>query len=182
MSIFFWIQEGFTAKPPRNDSRASFSGKWFGFRPESQSYRPKVGVTDQKSELQWGRPPESEPNRPEKKPRIGFRCFYRKPPLRVFSLYFPRIHGLYRSQKVQGKGCLIKGCLNSTRIPKAGIPTVGIPKTGIPRAGENPHWDPRQDRFSKARDSEVRDSEDRDSEARDSENGHIQGPLNSDTP
>ena len=35
---------------------------------KSQSYRPKVGVTDQKSELQPGRPPESEPNRPEKGP------------------------------------------------------------------------------------------------------------------
>ena len=28
--------------------------KWFGFRFESQSYRPKVGVADQKSELQLG--------------------------------------------------------------------------------------------------------------------------------
>ena len=41
-----------------------FSVKWFGFRPESPSYRPKVGVTDQKSEIQPGRTPESEPNRP----------------------------------------------------------------------------------------------------------------------
>ena len=48
-----------------------FSTQWFGFRPESQSYRPKVGVTDQKSEIQPGRPPESEPNRPEKGPKWG---------------------------------------------------------------------------------------------------------------
>ena len=40
-------------------------------RPESQSYRPKVGVTVQKSELQPGRPPEFEPNRPEKEPEWG---------------------------------------------------------------------------------------------------------------
>ena len=51
---------------------AEFSVKWFGFRPESQSYRPKVGVTGQKSELQPGRPPKSEPNRPEKAPESGF--------------------------------------------------------------------------------------------------------------
>ena len=36
-----------------------------------QSCRPKVGVTDQKSELQPGRPPESEPNHPEKGPEWG---------------------------------------------------------------------------------------------------------------
>ena len=48
-----------------------FSVKWFGFRPESQSYRPKVGVTDQKSEIQPGRPPESEPNRPKTGPEWG---------------------------------------------------------------------------------------------------------------
>ena len=45
--------------------------KGFGFRPESQSYGPKVGVTDQKSEIRPGRPPESEPNRPEKGPEWG---------------------------------------------------------------------------------------------------------------
>ena len=32
----------------------------FGFRLKSQSYRPKVGVTGQKSELQLGRLPETE--------------------------------------------------------------------------------------------------------------------------
>ena len=40
--------------------------------PKSQSYKSKVGITDQKSELQGGTPPggspESEANRPEKSP------------------------------------------------------------------------------------------------------------------
>ena len=38
----------------------NFSVKWFGFWTESQNDRPKVGGTDQSSELQTGRPPESE--------------------------------------------------------------------------------------------------------------------------
>ena len=45
--------------------------KWFGFRPESQSYRPKVGVTDPKVRVTAGQPPESEPNRPEKALKWG---------------------------------------------------------------------------------------------------------------
>ena len=53
---------------PREMIRGQISVNWFGFGPESQSFRPKVGVTDRKSELQPGRPPESEPNRPEKGP------------------------------------------------------------------------------------------------------------------
>ena len=51
------------------------------FRPESQSLQAKVGVMDQKSELQPGRPPETEPSRPERAPN-GFTCFYRKPLLK----------------------------------------------------------------------------------------------------
>ena len=54
-----WIQEGFAAGVPRNDVGAIFQRNDSGFGP-------KVGVTDQKSELQPGRPPESEPSRPEK--------------------------------------------------------------------------------------------------------------------
>ena len=50
---------------------ADFQRNDSGFGPESQSHRPKVGVTGQKSELQPGRPPESEPNRPEKAPEWG---------------------------------------------------------------------------------------------------------------
>ena len=40
---------------------------------QKSQLQAKVGVTDQKSELQPGRPPESEPNRPEKGPewRLG---------------------------------------------------------------------------------------------------------------
>ena len=40
----------------------------------------KVGVTDQKSELQWGRPPESEPNRPEKERESGLGASAENPP------------------------------------------------------------------------------------------------------
>ena len=79
---FIWIQEGFAAEPLRNDSGANFQWnfKRFGFRPESQSCRPKVGDTDQKSEIQPGRPPESEPNRPEKGPEWGLGAFTEPPP------------------------------------------------------------------------------------------------------
>ena len=49
-------------------------------RAESQSYRPKVGVTDQKSEIQPGRPPESEPNRPEKGPEWRLGASTENPP------------------------------------------------------------------------------------------------------
>ena len=61
-----WIQEGFTAEPPRNDSGANFQGNDPGFDP-------KVRVTGQKSKIRtksqsYSRAPESEPNRPEKGP------------------------------------------------------------------------------------------------------------------
>ena len=69
-----WIQEGFTAEPPRNDSGANFQGNDSGFGPE-------VRVTGQKSELQPGRPPESEQNRPEKGPewRLGASTVQKTP-------------------------------------------------------------------------------------------------------
>ena len=57
--------------------RGEFSVKWFGSRPESQRYRSKVRVTAQKSELQ----PRIRTESPRKGTRIGFWCFYRKPPL-----------------------------------------------------------------------------------------------------
>ena len=44
-------------------------------RPESRSYRPKVRVTA-------GHPPRIRTESPRKGTRIGFRCFYRKPPLK----------------------------------------------------------------------------------------------------
>ena len=59
-----WIQEGFTAEPPRNDSGANF--KW-----NDSDSGPKVRVTGRKSELQTKSrrySPKSEPNRPEKGP------------------------------------------------------------------------------------------------------------------
>ena len=74
-----WIQKGFTAEPPRNDSGANFQ------RNDSDS-GPKVRDTGRKSELQTKSrrySPESEPNRPEKGPEWVFRCFYRKPPLKA---------------------------------------------------------------------------------------------------
>ena len=72
-----WIQEGFTAERPRHDSGATFRGSDSGFGPNvSQSYRPKVGVTDQKP----GRPPESEPNRPDKEPEWRLGASAENPP------------------------------------------------------------------------------------------------------
>ena len=72
-----------------------FSVKWFGFRPESQSYRPEVGVMDQESEIQPGRPPESEPNRRKKGPEWGFGASAEPPPLKAF-LNPPKLLGLLK--------------------------------------------------------------------------------------
>ena len=59
--------------------------EWFGSRPKSQSCRPKVGVTDEKSELQPGRAPESEPNRPKYNTRRGgFKVLLQKTTLKAF--------------------------------------------------------------------------------------------------
>ena len=55
--------------PPRNDSGSNFQGSDSGSAHKSQSYRPKVGVTDQKSEIQPERRSKSEPTRPEKEPK-----------------------------------------------------------------------------------------------------------------
>ena len=49
-------------------------------RAESRSYGPKV--TDPIWELQPGRPPESEPNHPEKKPEWGLGDSTENPPLK----------------------------------------------------------------------------------------------------
>ena len=61
-------------------------------------YRPKVGATDQKSELQPGRPQESEPNRPEKEPESGFgastenplKAFLNPPHACIVKTFVPR--------------------------------------------------------------------------------------------
>ena len=71
-----WIQKGFTAEPPRNDSGANFQGN------DSDS-GPKVRVTGRKSELQTKSrrySPKSEPNRPEKGPEWGLGASAENPP------------------------------------------------------------------------------------------------------
>ena len=50
--------------------RGQIFSEMIWFRPKSHSCRPKVGVTDRKSELQLGGPRESEPNWPEKVPEF----------------------------------------------------------------------------------------------------------------
>ena len=61
-----------------------FSVKWSGFGPESQSYGPKVGVTGPIVRVTAGQTPRIRPESPRKGSRIGFKCFYREPPLRAF--------------------------------------------------------------------------------------------------
>ena len=71
-----WIQTGFTAEPPRNDSGENFQ------RNDSDS-GPKVRDTGRKSELQTKSrrySPESEPNRPEKGPEWGLGASAENPP------------------------------------------------------------------------------------------------------
>ena len=74
------IQEGFAVEPPRNDSGANFHLNDSGFGPKVRVTGQKVGVTGQKSELQPGRPPESEPNRPEKGPEWRLGASTENPP------------------------------------------------------------------------------------------------------
>ena len=59
-----WIQEGFTAEPPRNDSGADFQGNDSGFGPKVGVTAPKVGVTElqAKSRSYSGADPQN-PNR-----------------------------------------------------------------------------------------------------------------------
>ena len=76
-----------------------FSAEWFGFRPESQRYRPKVGVTDRKSEIQSRIRTES----PRKGPRMGFRCFYRKPTLKPSWIHLKHLVIALKSKKEEGQ-------------------------------------------------------------------------------
>ena len=76
---------GVRFSPRKYRENAHFEGRHSGRhllgRPPlftSERYRPKVGVTDQKSEMQSRIRTES----PRKGPRMGLRCFYRKPPLK----------------------------------------------------------------------------------------------------
>ena len=74
------IQEGFTVEPPGNDPGAKFQLNHSGLCPESQSYRPKVGVADPKVIVTAGQTPRIRTESPRKGPQMGFRCFYRNPP------------------------------------------------------------------------------------------------------
>ena len=58
---------------------------------------PKVAVTDQKSGLQPGGPPESEPNRPEKGPE--FRSFAESP---LEAFLNPPKRYLFQAVQMQG--------------------------------------------------------------------------------
>ena len=68
-----WIQEGFTAEALRNDSGADV--QW-----NDSGLGPKFRVP--KSELQPGRPPDSEPNRPEKTSEVDLGASTENPPLK----------------------------------------------------------------------------------------------------
>ena len=79
--LLSWIQKGFTAEPPRNDSGRIVSemirieARKSELQAKSRSYRPKVTVTARQT-------PGIRTESPRKGPRMGFRCFYRKPPLK----------------------------------------------------------------------------------------------------
>ena len=78
-----WIQEGFTAEPPRNDSGANFHLNDSGFGP-------KVRVTGQKSGLQaksqsYSRADPQNPNRiAQKRGPNGVQALLQKTPLKAF--------------------------------------------------------------------------------------------------
>ena len=86
-------------------------------RAESQSYGPKVGVTA-------GRAPRLRTESPRKGPRMGFRCFYREPPLKP-------------SWILRKKGQTLKKARNSwegKNLKKQGNP----PKSKTRRSGTTP--------------------------------------------
>ena len=78
-----WIQEGFTAEPPRNDSGANF-------HLNDSDFGPKVRVTDEKSELQaksqsYSRADPQNPNRiAQKRDPNGVQVLLQKTPLKAF--------------------------------------------------------------------------------------------------
>ena len=77
VSVSSWVEEGFAVEPLRHDLGAVLPLNDSGLGP-------KVRVTDhQKWELQPGRPPESEPNCPEKEPEWGLGVSTENP-LRAF--------------------------------------------------------------------------------------------------
>ena len=78
-----WIQEGFTVEPPppRKDSGVNLQWKYSDSGPKVRLTGRKAEFTDKKTELQPGRPPESEPNHPEKGPEWGLGASTANPPL-----------------------------------------------------------------------------------------------------
>ena len=84
-----WIQEGFTAEPPRNDSGGSemirVSAQKSELQTKSRSYRPKVRVTA-------GKTPRIRTESSRNGSRMGFRCFYRKLPLKPSWIQLTYIH------------------------------------------------------------------------------------------
>ena len=77
---FRWILEGFTAEPLRNDSGPNFQWNDSGLGSDVRVTGQKSELQTKKSELQPGRPPESEPNRPEKAPELGLGASTENPP------------------------------------------------------------------------------------------------------
>ena len=80
---FIWIQEGFTAEPPRNDSGAEFQGN-------DSVFGPKVRVTGQKSELQAesrsysGSDPQNPNRMAQKRNPKRVKVLLQKTPLKAF--------------------------------------------------------------------------------------------------
>ena len=78
-----WIQEGFTAEPPRHDSGADF-------QEIDSGDGPKARVTGQKSELQtksqsYNRTDPQNPNRiAQKRPPNGASLLLQKTPFKAF--------------------------------------------------------------------------------------------------
>ena len=75
-----WIQEGFTVEPPGKVRGPIFSEMNRVSVPESQSYRPKVGLQTKRPGYSRGDAPESEPNWPEKQPESGVGASTDNPP------------------------------------------------------------------------------------------------------
>ena len=112
-SCLCFIHKRLYCRTPEKWFGGKFSVEWFGFGPKSQSYRPKVGVTDQKSEIQ----PRIRTESPRKGPRMEFRCFYRKPPLRpswihlIYVPFSPRVFQRGHASRALFWKTVLKPCL-----------------------------------------------------------------------
>ena len=77
---FSWIQKGFTVEP-REMIQGHIFSEMIRIQTRQSELQAKIGVTDQKSGLQLGRP--QNPNRiAQKGPQMELRRFRRKPPLK----------------------------------------------------------------------------------------------------